>query len=124
MQYQQTGLPWALSESGSSTAGGAHLVAAVKKVTSPGLGWRSWRTIGSQSRESFTLGQTSDSPSNTQGKSRMHKGARTDPCGGREATRVPTATNSGKKVNKINGTLPKVSTTAIELRRPRALPVR
>src|SRR5215469_11387098 len=92
MQYQQTGLPWAHSDSESSTAGGAHLVAAAKKVTSSGLGWRSWRTTGSQSRESSTLGQTSDSPSNTQGKSRMHKGARTDPCGGREATRVPTAT--------------------------------
>ena len=35
---------------------------------------------------------TSDSPSNTRGKSRMHKGARTDLCGGRGATHVPTAT--------------------------------
>jgi group II intron reverse transcriptase/maturase len=50
------------------------------------------RMTGSQSHESFTRGQTSASPSNTRGKSRMHKGARTDPCGGREATHVPTAT--------------------------------
>ena len=49
---------------------------------------------GSQSHESFTRGQTSASPSNTRGKSRMHKGARTDLCGGREATHVPTATIS------------------------------
>jgi len=28
-------------------------------------------------------------------ESRMHKGARTDPCGGREATRGPTATRNG-----------------------------
>src|ERR1700757_3904364 len=47
---------------------------------------------GSQSRESFTSGQTSDSPSNTRGKSRMHQRARTDPSGGRGATRVPTGT--------------------------------
>jgi hypothetical protein len=32
------------------------------------------------------------SPSNTRGGSRMHQGARTDLCGGRGATRVPTAT--------------------------------
>ena len=32
------------------------------------------------------------SPSGTRGRSRMHKGARPDLCGGREATRVPTAT--------------------------------
>src|SRR6478609_5265323 len=47
---------------------------------------------GSQSRESFTPGQTSDSSSNTRGKSRMHQRARTDPSGGRGATRVPTGT--------------------------------
>src|ERR1700746_3623727 len=47
---------------------------------------------GSQGRESFTHGQISASPSNTRGKSRMHQGARTDPCGGRGATHVPTAT--------------------------------
>ena len=33
-----------------------------------------------------------NSPSGTRGKSRMHKGARTDPCGGRGVTRAPTAT--------------------------------
>ena len=32
------------------------------------------------------------SPSITRGRSRMHKGARPDLCGGRGATRVPTAT--------------------------------
>ena len=32
------------------------------------------------------------SPSSTRGRSRMHKGARPDLCGGRGATRVPTAT--------------------------------
>ena len=32
------------------------------------------------------------SPSSTRGRSRMHKGARPDPCGGRGVTRVPTAT--------------------------------
>src|SRR6476646_5105573 len=49
---------------------------------------------GSQSRESFTPGQTSDSSSNTRGKSRMHQRARTDPSGGRGATRVPTGTRA------------------------------
>src|SRR5262249_25389448 len=93
MQCQRTGLHWVLSETRSSNAGAGHLADAAKKATSPGLGWRSWRTTGSQNRGSFTLGQTSDSPSNTRGKSRMHKGARTDLCGGREATRVPTATS-------------------------------
>src|SRR5215472_18338541 len=48
---------------------------------------------GSRNRGSFTLGRTSDLPSGTRGKSRMHKGARTDPCGGRGVTRVPTATH-------------------------------
>src|SRR5215472_18744279 len=33
-------------------------------------------------------------PSATRGKSRMHQGARTDLCGGRGATRVPTATRT------------------------------
>src|SRR6516165_11516532 len=37
-----------------------------------------WRTIGSQSRESFIPGPTSVSQSGTRGKSRMHQGARTD----------------------------------------------
>src|SRR6516162_6605231 len=32
------------------------------------------------------------SPSSNRGRSRMHKGARPDLCGGRGATRVPTAT--------------------------------
>src|SRR5271155_773947 len=50
------------------------------------------RTTGSQSRESFIPGPTSVSLSGTRGKSRMHKGARTDPCGGRGVTRAPTAT--------------------------------
>src|ERR1022692_529570 len=63
-----------------------------KRAISPGLEWRSWRTTGSQSRESFIPGPTSVSPSGTRGKSRMHKGARTDPCGGRGVTRAPTAT--------------------------------
>src|SRR6516165_7506688 len=47
---------------------------------------------GSPSRESFTPGQISASPSTTRGKSRMHQGARTDPCGGQLETVVPTAT--------------------------------
>ena len=34
------------------------------------------------------------SPSITRGRSRMHKGARPDLCGGRGATRVPTATKA------------------------------
>ena len=34
------------------------------------------------------------SPSSTRGRSRMHKGARPDLCGGRGATRVPTATKA------------------------------
>src|SRR5215469_15404577 len=51
---------------------------------------------GSRNRGSFTLGRTSDLPSGTRGKSRMHKGARTDPCGGRGVTRVPTATHPSR----------------------------
>src|SRR6476619_6675217 len=53
---------------------------------------------GSQSRESFTPGQTSDSSSNTRGKSRMHQRARTDPSGGRGATRVPTGTQGNAEL--------------------------
>src|ERR1700686_4593846 len=68
---------------------------AVKKAVSPGLEWRSWRTTGSQSRESFIPGPTSVSPSGTRGKSRMHKGARTDPCGGRGETSAPTGRRIG-----------------------------
>src|SRR3979490_2724034 len=74
---------------------------AVKKAVSPGLEWRSWRTTGSQSRESFIPGPTSVSPSGTRGKSRMHKGARTDPCGGRGATRVPTAPKAPTKAGAV-----------------------
>src|SRR4029077_17439815 len=68
---------------------------------------------GSQSGESFTPGQTSDSSSNTRGKSRMHQRARTDPSGGRGATRVPTGTQGnadlvmkagpGEEVDHIDG---------------------
>ena len=47
-----------------------------------------------RNRGSFTLGRASDSPSSTRGKSRMHKGARTDLCGGRGVTRAPTATRN------------------------------
>jgi hypothetical protein len=50
----------------------------------------------------------------------MHKGARTDPCGGRGVTRVPTATNSAKKVSNINAGIVKVSTTRRWL--PRNIP--
>ena len=74
---------WEPFEPRSPNAGAGHSADAVKKAVSPGLEWRSWRTIGSQSRESFIPGPTSVSPSGTRGKSRMHKGARTDPCGGR-----------------------------------------
>jgi NTE family protein len=52
-------------------------------------------TRRAQDRESVSqaLGRIrKSSPSNTRGKSRMHKGARTDLCGGRGVTRVPTAT--------------------------------
>src|SRR6516165_11253489 len=92
MQSQPTGLRWEPFEPRSPNAGAGHSADAVKKAVSPGLEWRSWRTIGSQSRESFIPGPTSVSPSGTRGKSRMHQGARTDPCGGREVTRAPTAT--------------------------------
>ena len=54
-------------------------------------------TRRAQDRESVSqaLGRIrKSSPSNTRGKSRMHKGARTDLCGGREVTRVPTATKT------------------------------
>ena len=53
------------------------------------------RTRRAQDRESVSqaLGRIRQvSPSGTRGRSRMHKGARPDLCGGREATRVPTAT--------------------------------
>src|ERR1700731_701242 len=83
---------WEPFEPRSPNAGAGHSADAVKKAVSPGLEWRSWRTTGSQSRESFIPGPTSVSPSGTRGKSRMHKGARTDPCGGRGVTRAPTAT--------------------------------
>jgi hypothetical protein len=52
-------------------------------------------TRRAQDRESVSqaLGRIRQaSPSSTRGKSRMHKGARTDLCGGRGVTRVPTAT--------------------------------
>src|SRR5246127_2651120 len=52
-------------------------------------------TRGAQYRESVSqaLGRIRQiSPSITRGGSRMHQGARTDLCGGRGATRVPTAT--------------------------------
>src|SRR3954471_8804731 len=91
---------WEPFEPRSPNAGAGHSADAVKKAVSPGLECRSWRTTGSQSRESFIPGPTSVSPSGTRGKSRMHKGARTDPCGGRGVTRAPTATqlNAGKGV--------------------------
>src|ERR1700732_2957892 len=92
MQSQPTGLRWEPFEPRSPNAGAGHSADAAKKAVSPGLEWRSWRTTGSQSRESFIPGPTSVSPSGTRGKSRMHKGARTDPCGGRGVTRAPTAT--------------------------------
>jgi hypothetical protein len=56
-------------------------------------------TRRAQDRESVSqaLGHIrKSSPSNTRGKSRMHKGARTDLCGGRGVTRVPTATALGQ----------------------------
>src|SRR5450631_4507999 len=86
---------WEPFEPRSPNAGAGHSADAVKKAVSPGLEWRSWRTTGSQSRESFIRGPTSVSPSGTRGKSRMHKGARTDPCGGCGVTRTPTATGKG-----------------------------
>src|ERR1700686_5900383 len=86
---------WEPFEPRSPNPGAGHSADAVKKAVSPGLEWRSWRTTGSQSRESFIPGPTSVSPSGTRGKSRMHKGARTDPCGGRGVTRAPTATRNG-----------------------------
>ena len=55
----------------------------------------------------------------------MHKGARTDPCGGREVTRAPTATKAakrdreveqvahGQKLAEINGEVNEVSYTEI-----------
>src|ERR1700752_610630 len=52
-------------------------------------------TSGAQYRESFSqaLGRIRQiSPSIPRGRSRTHKGARPDLCGGRGATRVPTAT--------------------------------
>src|ERR1700688_2951243 len=83
---------WEPFEPRSPNAGAGHSADAAKRAISPGLEWRSWRTTGSQSRESFIPGPTSVSPSGTRGKSRMHKGARTDPCGGRGVTRASTAT--------------------------------
>src|ERR1700692_3029694 len=83
---------WEPFEPRSPNAGAGHSADAAKRAISPGLEWRSWRTTGSQSRESFIPGPTSVSPSGTRGKSRMHKGARTDPCGGCGVTRTPTAT--------------------------------
>src|SRR5580692_6438970 len=44
---------------------------------------------------------TASSPSSTRGRSRMHKGARTDLCGGRGATHVPTATAKRIKILQI-----------------------
>src|ERR1700740_1088328 len=41
------------------------------------------------------------SPSITRGRSRMHKGARPDLCGGRGATRVPTATKAPAKAGVV-----------------------
>src|SRR6516165_9221956 len=119
-QSQPTGLRWEPFEPRSPNAGAGHSADAVKKAVSPGLEWRSWRTIGSQSRESFIPGPTSVSPSGTRGKSRMHQGARTDPCGGREVTRAPTATNSAKKLSDINTGIAKVSTTQRWLRGERS----
>src|SRR6516165_1190034 len=52
-------------------------------------------TRRAQDRESVSqaLGRIRQvTPSSTRGRSRMHQGARPDPCGGRGATRVPTAT--------------------------------
>jgi hypothetical protein len=54
-------------------------------------------TRRAQDRESVSqaLGRIrKSSPSNTRGKSRMHKGARTDLCGGRGATRVGAASKA------------------------------
>ena len=53
-------------------------------------------TRRAQDRESVSqaLGRIRQvTPSSTRGRSRMHQGARPDPCGGREVTRAPTATN-------------------------------
>jgi hypothetical protein len=61
-------------------------------------------TRRAQHRESVSqaLGRIrKSSPSNTRGKSRMHKGARTDLCGGREVTRVPTATKAPTKAGAV-----------------------
>src|SRR5271169_3944581 len=91
---------WEPFEPRSPNDGAGHSADAVKKAVSPGLEWRSWRTTGSQSRESFIRGPTSVSPSGTRGKSRMHKGARTDPCGGRGVTRAPTATKKIANLSK------------------------
>src|ERR1700692_4033943 len=74
---------WEPFEPRSPNAGAGHSADAAKRAISPGLEWRSWRTTGSQSRESFIPGPTSVSPSGTRGKGRMHKGARTDPWGAR-----------------------------------------
>src|ERR1700692_3497238 len=43
---------WEPFEPRSPNAGAGHSADAVKKAVSPGLEWRSWRTTGSQSRES------------------------------------------------------------------------
>src|SRR5271169_2793857 len=97
---------WEPFEPRSPNAGAGHSADAAKKAVSPGLEWRSWRTTGSQSRESFIPGPTSVSPSGTRGKSRMHKGARTDPCGGRGVTRAPTATDARVGVDCVDPSRP------------------
>jgi hypothetical protein len=61
-------------------------------------------TRRAQDRESVSqaLGRIrKSSPSNTRGRSRMHKGARTDLCGGRGVTRVPTATKAPTKAGAV-----------------------
>jgi hypothetical protein len=72
-----------------------------------------------RNRGSFTLGRASDSPSSTRGKSRMHKGARTDLCGGRGATRVRDTTighspEGGKNVDMTTSSVSSGRAAVIE----------
>ena len=63
----------ALKRSGTTlpTFGGARSGGAAKKIGRPGNGSRSWPTIFSQNRKSFTLGRMRALPSDTQGGSRV-----------------------------------------------------
>src|SRR5260370_42188035 len=97
-RWRQTVRPLPRSYSTLPISGGAPFGSGARKTGRPWSGSSGWQTTGSRNRESFIRGQRVASPLDIQSGKLCPNWARTDLCGGREVTPVPTA----KRIRRLS----------------------